>query len=133
MEGYAADRQAKAPQAGGSQGVAEQHDDLGVGLGRAQAEKLGPELHELALAPVAAGLGAVDRTLVGQAQRQRPLTQPVGGQASDGGRQVGAQHERPAALVVEMEARRQQVDAGPLHRLGVLERRGDVPRRSRTH
>ena len=60
MERHAADRQAKAAQAGGGERVAQQHDGLGVGGGRAQPEQLGAELHELALAAGAAGLGAVD-------------------------------------------------------------------------
>ncbi len=86
----------------GVEQVGQQHDQLGVGLGRVRADRLGADLPELAVATSLRRLGAEEAREVPELHRLRQLPHTVFeiGAAHRGGA-FGPQRQRASAAVVE--------------------------------
>ncbi len=84
------------------QQVGQQHDQLGVGLGRGRADRLGPDLPELAVASTLRRLGAEEAREVPELHGLCELAHPVFEvRAAHRRGPLRSQRERPSATVVE--------------------------------
>lgn len=107
----------------GAQRLGEQRHDLDLGVRLGPADELHAKLGELARLSAKGALLAHDGRLVAQARGEVCPTQALGGEAGDGQREVGAQHEQ-AVVGVEQLERRALDAAGALEHGAILEQRG---------